>query len=433
MLFGKVSTLFLGLIVSGLLARILSPEDMGTYVFVESIVLTAAIFSQLGLGLTSVRLIAHYTAKENEVATQNTITLILKWGVLGSVFTAVSLLFFGEKIGIPESVIYWTSGWVVLVATQQLLANIFRGFQDFRSVVLIDGSKIGGIITTSIAVVLLFFIWLVFGSIELKSVLPYLLIGGIPTIFFALFSLSKKLQTYKIASSYSVPEKQIVNRREILSLAFPILITTLTTTLLSRSGVWVVTAFRTPSDVAIFGVVMRLVALISIPMNLFESLISPTIVELHTSGFIKKLENLLRSTTTILSLFAIFIFIAFGLFSSNILGLIYGDFYSVGAQVLVVMIAGNVASVITGPCGMTLVMTGHQKTLMRIDIFSSILSVILMLIFVQTLGILGVAIAIAFSTIIKNIMMLFAVKKLIGVWTHLTIDFDRFMISDLFK
>lgn len=216
-------------------------------------------------------------------------------------------------------------------------------------------------------------------------------------------------------------------------MAFPILITTLTTTLLSRSGVWVVTAFRIPSEVAVFGVIMRLVALISIPMNLFESLISPTIVELHTSGFIKKLENLLRSTTTLLSLFAIIIFIVFGLFGSNILGLIYGDFYRVGAQILVVMVAGNAASVITGPCGMTLAMTGHQRTLMRIDIFSSILSIILMLLFVQLSGILGVAIAIAFSTMIKNIMMLFAVKKLIGIWTHLTLDVDRFKALSVFK
>lgn len=428
MLFGKVSTLFLGLIASGLLARILSPEDMGIYVFIESIVLTAAIFSQLGLGLTSVKLVAHYTAKGDQVATQNTIFFILKLAGLGSIFTSFFLFFFGEKIGIPGSLMYWTGGWVVLVAMQQLFANIFRGFQDFRSVVLIDGSKIGGIITTSIAVVFLFFIWRFLGSLDLISVFPYLLIGGIPTLFFALLSLSKKIQIYTI-----IRNNQILNRREILTMAFPILVTTLTTTLLSRSGVWVATAFRIPSEVAVFGVIMRLVALISIPMNLFESLISPKIVELHTSGFNRKLENLLRSTTTLLSLFAVAIFIVFGLFGSNILAVIYGDFYRMGAQVLMVMIAGNAASVLTGPCGMTLAMTGHQKTLMRIDMFSSILSIILMLLLVQILGILGVAIAIAFSTLIKNVMMLFAVKKFIGIWTHFTLDVNQFMTLSLFK
>jgi Na+-driven multidrug efflux pump len=54
-----------------------------------------------------------------------------------------------------------------------------------------------------------------------------------------------------------------------------------------------------------------------------------------------------------------------------------------------------------------------------------------MLALVQSFGVLGVAIAVAVSTMLKNLMMLLAIKRLIGIWTHATLRFDRRSISAL--
>ena len=106
-----------------------------------------------------------------------------------------------------------------------------------------------------------------------------------------------------------------------------------------------------------------------------------------------------------------------GTFGQQFLGLVYGKFYRQGWDALLLLSAGNFFNVFAGPCGVALQMTGNQRIMMVITVFSGILSVAGGIFLVRTHGINGVAAATAGALIVQNALMLFYTKRRVGIWT----------------
>ena len=68
---------------------------------------------------------------------------------------------------------------------------------------------------------------------------------------------------------------------------------------------------------------------------------------------------------------------------------------------------------------MTLVMTGHQDTMMRITFLCGMVTVLLSVWVVKYWGAQGVAASAAFGMTLQNISMLLSAKKHTGLWTHM--------------
>ena len=57
--------------------------------------------------------------------------------------------------------------------------------------------------------------------------------------------------------------------------------------------------------------------------------------------------------------------------------------------------------------------------MMRITLVSGIASILMAIVLVQTIGMIGVAIAIAAGTILLNLSAWIQARRLVGVWTHI--------------
>ena len=87
--------------------------------------------------------------------------------------------------------------------------------------------------------------------------------------------------------------------------------------------------------------------------------------------------------------------------------------------ILVILVIGQVAVTLTGPCGLVLAMSGNEKSNLIITVASTTLLLVLVPIFAYYFGLAGLAICISLATLSRNIAAYLIVyhKEGIGIWT----------------
>jgi O-antigen/teichoic acid export membrane protein len=237
-------------------------------------------------------------------------------------------------------------------------------------------------------------------------------------IFVASIILRKKLKTSRVTPTGSEHSHKI---SQIILAAWPLWVTSITLFALSQIDLWIMGMLREQSEVGIYGATKKLAVLVSMPLLITNSVVPPLIAELNARDEHKKLEWTLRTTATVAALPA-FIALALLIFGAEpILSTIYGEYYAAGASILIALSAGQLVNVWSGSCGYALIMTGHQVAMMKISILCSMISIALAFYLIPGFGGLGAAISVSVALIIQNLLMLFAVKRYLGIWTHFDI------------
>ena len=173
-----------------------------------------------------------------------------------------------------------------------------------------------------------------------------------------------------------------------------------------------------------YGVITRVATLIGVPEGIAQKTLSPKIAELHAQGRLSELESMLRTAATWASIPSACLLVVYVVAARPLLGIVYGEFYRDGVTALVVLGIGQMINVGTGLCGTTMIMTGHQRSLLAISTRCSLLAAGLALIVARPYGVLGVASATAIGFAVQTTSMLFFVKRKMGIWTHVGLRLD---------
>jgi len=416
---GKVITVIASLVVNFLLARLLTPEEMGAYFLIFSLVSVAAMIAQLGLSHTVVRLVAESIGIGQPGRAAAAIRIVFRFGAIGSLLIAGFLaLGIGAWIArivfdsaIIASVVLLTSLWVMVITCQTLLAESFRGFHDIRLATIF-----GGLVTSVLSVLLFGVLWAWQGRGSLSQVIMLALVAGGTSALVASVLLYRRVKPLQEQNSSTLQGK------DVLRIAWPLLVISLLSFALTDSDLWILGAFRSHEEVAIYGAARRLVLLVPMSLLIVNAVVTPLIAEMYAQGKKRELERVLRITATIAGIPAFGIVLVFILFSGPILGLVYGDFYRAGSTVLMLLSLAQLINVWAGSCGLTLIMTGHQATLMWVTALCGLIAVCGSLLLVQRYGPVGVAGAAAFAMFLQNVLMLLAAKAKTGMWTHVKIS-----------
>jgi O-antigen/teichoic acid export membrane protein len=426
---GKVFVLPLGLLISALLTRVLSPDDMGAYIFAQSIVLSGIVVAQLGLGPTAVRMIAGPLGTGDLVSVRDNVRNLLQWGLTGALITAVLMILFKNFIGIEPNVVVWVALWTLVLAIQKLMTEILRGFHDIRAAALIGDASSGGLISYIVTAVILLFVWQLYGQIGFPAALLITVIAGTIAVIWGFVMLARKLQSLNLTRGRGDTHFSW----SFLYAALPVLGHTLATLLQNQSGIWFLEAFQPSSDVALYGVAARVVVLITVPLSVVNSVIAPMIPDLFGKGETERLERILRGLSTLSTIPAVIALIVFFLAGPFFLQLVFGEFYRAAGNLLIILTLGTVFNVMAGSCGLTLILTGHQKTLMGISIFTGLLTAVAVYYAAGRFGTIGVASVVSASLFLKNVLMIIFNKRLTGIWAHAMLRLDSRTIADLLK
>lgn len=422
---GKICAVSIGLLSNALLARLLTPQEFGTYLLVLSVVSMGALVGCLGLNKAIVRFVAESMGLGQPGRTKRAIVVVVALGTSGALVAGLVYLLVGGFVGrnifdapALATVVGLTAGWIAVSTLQELFAETFRGFHDIRLATLFGGVAIGnsaGLVMRVLLLAGLVALWFGRGETDLTTII--LITVGSASISALISGWFLYAKTASLAGDRSA-EYPEVRLREILGVSVPLLVNSLTVFMLVQADLWILAAFRSQEEVAIYGAASRFVVLVTMPLMIVNAVLPPVIAELYARGERSRLEQTMRPVATLTgipSLLALAVFAAAG---GPILGLVYGDFYSSGALVLALLSLGKLAMVWAGSCGLTLQMTGHQTLMMWISIASGLLFVAGAVWAVQDFGAVGVAGVAAASVAFQNLVMVLAARIKTGIWTH---------------
>ena len=411
---GRMLSIALGLALNALLARILTPTELGQYFTTMALVFVGSIIAQLGLDRAVVRFVSTALALDKPGQAKAVVRRVFFFCSIGAVVTALILaLGLGGWLArnvyhdaVLATLMPIAAGWLIITALQQLLVDTWRGFQRFDYSTLFDQVLIDILSVT------------IFGAIFLlhktTSVHQVVLLSMTFTLTATVIAAGLLLGKLRRLGDEGEP----LPKGELYAMAWPLLITNIAIYLLGTSiDIWILGAFRPQSQVALYGVASRVMFLVATPYLILQGVTPPLIAEMYAKGKKREMERTLRMVSTVAGLPAALALVGFLLFGDKLLGVFYGDFYMQAAGVLAILSAGRLVAVWTGSAGVTLMMTGHQKSLMYITVFSGIASVTADLLLAPHFGKVGVAIGTATTQAMQNILQVLLAKRLVGVWT----------------
>ncbi len=410
----KIVTFALGLIVSGLLARLLTPDELGTYFLVWSFVTTIAVVSGLGMNQAVVRLVAEGMGTAQPGRARAAIRHAFLSSFLASMFLAAAFFVgvhwmspadwdaaFRYKVALLSSIA------IIVSTASTLLPEVFRGFHDIRIAVLLSG-----LAGSALPALLLAVLWLARAG-GLPQVLLVSVIAGGASILVGSWLLRR--------TTRGLGREGDIQLREMLIISAPLMVTGLIWTLKDRTAIWILGLFSTQADIAVYGAAERLMIIVVTPLLLVNFVIPPIVAEMYARGERRELEKTVRRVVSVASIPAFLALLVLLLFGSPILGLVYGDFYRQGDKILVILSIAQLVNVWAGSCGIVLMMTGHQVAMMLVTIFAGLVGIVLGVVLTFQFGASGMAIAASLSLVVQNVGMWLSAKRNSGIWTHVSL------------
>lgn len=431
---GKVGTGFALLAINAVLARLLSPEEMGVYFILYSLVWLLATTAEFGMGHGSVRFIAEALGMERRgraaVAVRRSLLVALTGGVVVGIVWALAA---GPVVArrIMDSptmagVVVLTGGWVFALTIQSVLAEIFRGFHDIRKSAIYGGLAtslliLAGLLAAwalDVAVDLSFAILLIIGAIILNLAVGLQRLHAEPGV--SLLAANPSAATAERAGERARDDSSLedgFSLRKMMAVAWPIWISTILLHVSKQADLWVLGALAGESDAALYGGAARLAEVIFVPLLVVNAVVPPIIAEWFTAGRDDELETALQTTATAAAVPAALALAAFVLAGPFVLGIAYGNFYRQASTVLAILAAGQFFSSWTGTCGLTLIMTGHELVMMAITVVSSTYLIGGAMVVARAHGAVGVALVAASAKVLQDFLYLVFARRKTGMWT----------------
>jgi O-antigen/teichoic acid export membrane protein len=417
---GMAAGTILTLVFNAMLARMVDHATLGAYFLVFSMVMIATTIAQLGLDKTVVRFVAAARATDNLGRVRRTVVVVFLVGATVSAAIAVILMLgLGHFLAVrvyhsqaAAGVIALAAAWIVVNALLSLTAETFRGFKRFWPATVYSGLAVDVLLVIG------------FGALWVAGVRPSLsqAVGvtvaatGI-ALAAGLFQLWRRVSPLRGEGTTGV--------LEVTAVSVPLLITSLANFAVGTGvDLWVVGHFSNTSDVALYGAASRLVFFVATPLIVVTQVVPPMIAELHARGEREQLERTLRSVSTLAGLPAAFVLVAFIAAGGFILSLAYGPFFRNATTVLVILSCARLVAVCTGSSGVTLMMTGHQRTMMLITVGSGAFALVAEILLAPRYGITGVAAATCAAQIMLNLLQLVFARVHVGIWTHARLSLE---------
>lgn len=410
---GKMIKGFSGLLISALLARLLDPDELAAYFLAFSLVTFATVVQQMGLAQSIVRFVAESLATEQFTRARSAVRKSLLLSLSSSVLIGFVLLNGGwswvathvAHSAIVASITLVGVLWMLPLAFQNLLAEIFRGFNDIKLATIF-----GGLTTSLFSLVSFVIIFWVSGHSELNQVILISSLAAGSSVLLALPILLRKTANL---SKQGVP----ISLSEILNVSAPLWGSYLFLFVISQVDIWILAIYRSQGEVAVYGAAARLVLLIAMPLTIVNAVVPPVMARFYARDMLQQLEKILRTIATLSGIPLMLLILVLIPFGGSVLKLAFGPFYEAGALAFVLLCVGQIVNVLTGSPGLLLVQAGKQRVLFAITVCNGVATLLLSVWLVQLAGYNGVATATTLGVIFQNLATWFACLRLIGIDT----------------
>ena len=178
--------------------------------------------------------------------------------------------------------------------------------------------------------------------------------------------------------------------------------------------------FRTAYENGIYQSVSQISTVFLVISAGINAIVVPMFASYHQKGDKKSLEEVYKISTKWAIYISMPILAILIMSPKDVLSFVYGTQYGIGANVLLILLIGQIINLFTGSVNPLLVMTGNQSFLFKLSGVVLCFDIIMNLILIPSIGLVGAAICTSLSLGILYLVALFWVKQKLGLW-----PFDR--------
>ena len=166
----------------------------------------------------------------------------------------------------------------------------------------------------------------------------------------------------------------------------------------------------TVENVAYYSVAVFIAAVIEIPGRAMFQILSPVVADAINKNHFKKLEGLLKKSSTNLVLVASLFFLLINLNLDDFYEMLNQDGYSIGIPIAIIVSFGKLYSMSIGCINNIISNSKYYYYTFWFSLFSSVLAVVLNIYLITDYGIVGAAYATLIVIIIMNSLKLYLIK-----------------------
>ena len=404
---------------TALLAQQLEPGEFGAFVLLFSLAGLATVVGSLGLNRAVMKRIAE---AEGDAGVQRLtlwrgIWIGLGGGLAVAVVAGVLLRLFGTRIGITSDVVAWLFGGIVFLRTLHLvLAESSRGFHE-KAWSNMFGSPAGGPVPH-----LLFLVALA----ACVSVSQVTLVSAL-TIYLLSFLLTLPVLAWRVFTigagglvadgTDPLQSVQTEPLTALIGLSLPLMLTQVGSLAMSQADIWLAGGLVSVEELAIYGGAQRLLAFLTIPLQIAGTAIVSYIPQLHARGDRNGLQSMVSLSASAAGGPGVVLGLLFLLCPEFVLGTVFGDYYRGGALVLVILAAGQIVCILTGPCEMLLMMVGHHRKALLVNTTATLVLLVVAPVGTRFWGVTGLALCMATVTASQNLVNCYLAHRCVGVNT----------------
>lgn len=402
-----------GLVVNALLARLLPPDEMGAYFLTMSVAVFISTLAQFGMPIAAVRFIAESMGRDRPGRARETILrAIMVCTLVGGGIAVAYVSGIGNWVAsvlFHSNAMLHATPWIALLALimglQSLLANIFLGFHDLRL-----ASLLGGVSTSVFSASAFLVVWILAGHADFQLALKLSVGAAVLSVAVSVALLSPRVRRLRGEGSIGVGE--------LLQTGWPLCVSSLAIFAAVQGDLWVVGALLTDRDAAVYGMALRLLAMMTIMHGLAVSVVQSTVAELYGQGRMDELQIVIQRVAFLASLAAVPVLASLALFGRGILNAVFGPFYVTSYWPLMMLAVGQFASMLFGPAGMVMMMSGYQRAMMWIILLNTALGLASAIFLAPRMGLTGVAGSWAGVALLQGFVSWWYVRRNVSVDCH---------------
>lgn len=408
--FAKVIGFLAGLGTSLIVARYYGSEMVGILAIIYAVLEICMVFSLMGTEVAVLRLVPEYLQKYSVHSVgclhKKMMIIVVTLSIITSCMLMLLSPFLCQNILHNTSMHFFiilTAIFIIIKSVYILNIQTIWGLQKVKIYAFMHSFPF---VLNFLIITLLTFLFYRDNN-PVYAFFLHILITSLILFFLVIYLIGTTKSSY--SREYNVSFKSII------SLSFPMFLTSAVFVVLYQADTLMLGIFRTEAEVGVYAIALKLAVLTNFILGSVQTISAPKFSQLYHSGDLEQLKIVAQGSTMISFWVSMPIILISLLFGNQILGL-FGQEFKAGYVALLFLLVGQFVNVAAGGCGQFLGMTGHEKKLRNIIIFAGALNIVLNVILIPRYAVNGAAVATMVTLITWNVMASRYIKQQFGFW-----------------
>lgn len=389
-----------------LLARAMSTDDYGSFVYAVNAIPLLVLLVQLGFTSASVKYMHAYKAEPAALKgfVYTSFWLPCMLALIGILAIAPLLLAYVPMTHVMQQTFTYGMWAVLLFAMTQTAQQHLRALHRTTYSQIFE--QIG--LPLMLMAFAGFVLWHGATASFVESIHAY-------TLCYAVLSVITVAVCWRMLGRH-IPLNETPQWRvsEWVRTALPMGVGVIAIALLSRLDVLMLGAYVAPETIAHYGVASRIAALLMFALAALGAVLDPMISQWYHAGEIAKISNLISRVVRLIVLASLLMLGGLYFFGDLLLGM-FGPEYIEAKSIMLVLAVGQALNISAGPSASILNVSGHQKAYMHLVLVCIAISAAALALVIPAYGVMGAAIVSATMLIGMNIALGVMIYRKTGI------------------